>query len=922
MNATFYVISGGVNTLSYMTVTELQALQNYGCEIGSHSVTHPDFTALSDAQVQQECQVSKQTLQSWGLSVNNFAYPYGCRNSHTDAIVAQYYRSARSAYAGPFIMQFPISQFMLPGFAGETGDSTALSQLKSMVDQVYSTNGWTIIFFHNVMPDPSGNPYAISTTDFASFLDYIVSKGVATLTVNQGLDLGSPPYTPPSVTINPTSVRMYLEQSQTFNSSVSGGRPPYAYQWYLNNTAVPSPTGISWTFSPTQAGFYKVYLNVTDDRNSTVQSNIVNDIQVYNQYLLTMSTNYGTVSPSSGGYNVGSIVSISATAPVAAAGERYVWLGWTGSGAGSYTGMNNPASITMNGAITETAQWGHQYFVTFGSSGLVSDAAGTIVTVGGSAKTFGNLPFGFWVDSGSSISFGYASTVSSTVGGKQFVLTGVTASSPLVATGSTTVTGTYKTQYYLTATSAYDTPGGSGWYDSGSTAYATLINGTVSGGTGTQCVFTSWSSDASGTNYTQSNPITMDGPKTATANWKTQYYLTVTSAYGTAGGAGWYDSGTPAYATVTPLTVAGTTGTQYVFTSWNGDASGTTSPSNAIVMGGPKTATANWITQYLVTFAQSGVASDFSGAVMTVNGTNYGGAGFTTWANTGDVYTFSYVASPLVVTANGKQYLLTGVSGNSSASSLTVSAAATVTGAYKTQYYLTMTSAYDSPSPLSGWFDSGSSITGSVATPVSGGTATQYVCTGWSGTGSVPASGSASAVTFTISAPSTITWNWKTQYIVSFAVNPSAAATTNPSGTNLWQDPGTYSISATPNYGYTFSSWTTDTGNITFEFPTLSSTTTTINGPGTITANLATTPIPTPTHIPTPSASPSISPSPTLPPSQSPTIIPPSSPSQSPSTVYNIDAYSVYSIVLSLIIGGILTAVITIHRRNKSSPFQ
>jgi len=82
------------------------------------------------------------------------------------------------------------------------------------------------------------------------------------------------------------------------------------------------------------------------------------------QYYLTMSTNYGTVSPGSGWYDEGSVVTISATAPSAVDGERYVWLGWTGSGDGSYTGTDNPASITMNGPITETAAWAHQYYLT------------------------------------------------------------------------------------------------------------------------------------------------------------------------------------------------------------------------------------------------------------------------------------------------------------------------------------------------------------------------------------------------------------------------------------------------------------------------------------------------------------------------------------------------------------------------------
>jgi regulation of enolase protein 1 (concanavalin A-like superfamily) len=69
------------------------------------------------------------------------------------------------------------------------------------------------------------------------------------------------------------------------------------------------------------------------------------------QYFLTTSQGTGgTVSPNSGWKGKGTVVSITATP---AAG--YNFSGWTGSGTGSYTGINNPASITMSGPIAEAA---------------------------------------------------------------------------------------------------------------------------------------------------------------------------------------------------------------------------------------------------------------------------------------------------------------------------------------------------------------------------------------------------------------------------------------------------------------------------------------------------------------------------------------------------------------------------------------
>jgi peptidoglycan/xylan/chitin deacetylase (PgdA/CDA1 family) len=173
-----------------MSIAELQDLQNHGCEIASHSKTHPHFTHISDDQIRSECSTSKQILESHRFQVDNFAYPYGETNDHVDSIVHDYHRSGRSAYVPPYIMQLPVSQFRLSGAAGETGHSESIRLMRykrlRLIDQVNNTKSWMIIFFHNVVPSRS-RPFEIGTQDFASFLDYLILKGVKTVTVNQAL---------------------------------------------------------------------------------------------------------------------------------------------------------------------------------------------------------------------------------------------------------------------------------------------------------------------------------------------------------------------------------------------------------------------------------------------------------------------------------------------------------------------------------------------------------------------------------------------------------------------------------------------------------------------------------------------------------------------------------------------------------------
>ncbi len=60
----------------------------------------------------------------------------------------------------------------------------------------------------------------------------------------------------------------------------------------------------------------------------------------------------GSVTPQTGWYNPGAAVTIQADPD---GGQTF--NDWEGSGAGSYTGTDNPASVTMNGPITQTAHF-------------------------------------------------------------------------------------------------------------------------------------------------------------------------------------------------------------------------------------------------------------------------------------------------------------------------------------------------------------------------------------------------------------------------------------------------------------------------------------------------------------------------------------------------------------------------------------
>jgi len=179
---TFYVITDFISSSSKMNWSDLIDLQKNGNEIGSHGVTHSRFTELTEVEIRDECSLSKDILESYGCVVNNFAYPYGLSNETIDEIVNEYYRSGR--YGGG-LMDLPVTTFHIH----HNGWDWSLDQYKEVVDNAYSTKKWAVLNFHNIGGDITGGAW-ITAEDFAELLDYIISKGIEILTVNQALNIG------------------------------------------------------------------------------------------------------------------------------------------------------------------------------------------------------------------------------------------------------------------------------------------------------------------------------------------------------------------------------------------------------------------------------------------------------------------------------------------------------------------------------------------------------------------------------------------------------------------------------------------------------------------------------------------------------------------------------------------------------------
>ena len=229
------------------------------------------------------------------------------------------------------------------------------------------------------------------------------------------------------------------------------------------------------------------------------------------QYYLTMTHGTGgTVSPASGWKNSGATVSISATPTNYQV--SYSFTGWTGTGTGSYSGTNNPASITMNGPITETASFTQnpvQVTVQTNPAGLSFTVDGTPYTA---TQTF---------------SWRLAQATPLPQLRRRAVTQAFDMSGPIGAVAELSLTlllppltrltqRHFTTQYYLTM--SHGTGGtvspSSGWRSSGTTV---SITATPASGYS----FINWTGSGTGSYSGTNNPasITMNGPITEAATF-------------------------------------------------------------------------------------------------------------------------------------------------------------------------------------------------------------------------------------------------------------------------------------------------------------------------------------------------------------------------------------------------------------------
>jgi hypothetical protein len=328
----------------------------------------------------------------------------------------------------------------------------------------------------------------------------------------------------------------------------------------------------------------------------------------------------------------------------------------------------------------------------------------------------------------------------------------------------------------LTVVSAHGNPNpavGSRTYNSGTFLICNVSSPVTEGNTVWNCVGWSGTGSVPSSGNGNSVNITLTQDSSITWNWvATQRSLNVVSAHGNPNpsvGSRIYASGSSVTCNVTsPVTEAGTV---WTCVGWTG--TGSVPPSGSALFNGLSTTFI--ITQNSsITWIWQGSAIQNSLNVVSAHGSPNPSVGVRLF-DSGSSVTCS-VASP--VTENGTIWTCTGWSGTGSVASsgtgtsttFTITANSSITWRWTSSILrcnLTITSPYGTASPTVGiqTYDYGKSVTCTISSDPIVEENIIWTCVGWTGTGSVPASGDGTSVNFKITQDSSITWLWQSETI-------------------------------------------------------------------------------------------------------------------------------------------------------------
>lgn len=187
LKCTIGVITDNIGTADYMTKQELLQLQNEGFDICSHSASHSEsifkdnIASVSEGTIEVDLKRSFDFLRASGFKgYNKLIFPwgdFGVSSIKYKKIARKYFKYALNAH-GSYNTSPCDNMYLDRYFIIKTN---TIETIKARIDEAIANNGWLILGSHSY----SANEF--DATLYSQVLDYIISKGVPILNVEEAL---------------------------------------------------------------------------------------------------------------------------------------------------------------------------------------------------------------------------------------------------------------------------------------------------------------------------------------------------------------------------------------------------------------------------------------------------------------------------------------------------------------------------------------------------------------------------------------------------------------------------------------------------------------------------------------------------------------------------------------------------------------
>jgi len=184
---TWYAATGFMNGDTHhgamFDAGDIARLADAGHEIACHTTTHLDAASAPLAVTLEDASANTQALESLGVEITNFAFPYGEATPAVKRALGARYDTLRGVQPG--INRDGADRHLLKAVGIDGGD-TGIVRALDWLNKLGNEPGWLIYYIHDVQQDPT--EWGCTPAQLEQVCDAVAQSGVKVLPVNAVLE--------------------------------------------------------------------------------------------------------------------------------------------------------------------------------------------------------------------------------------------------------------------------------------------------------------------------------------------------------------------------------------------------------------------------------------------------------------------------------------------------------------------------------------------------------------------------------------------------------------------------------------------------------------------------------------------------------------------------------------------------------------